>query len=250
VTPEGRPPVLVLRAVRTRTGRPPLDLVVGGGEIVALFGLVGAGKTSLLEALFGVRPFDGGEALLGGRPLAARSPREAIDRGVHLVPEDRAAQAVLPEWSIAANLSLPFLRLLGRRGFLDPRAERRRAATAIGDLGIVAAGPAAPLRSLSGGNQQKVVVARWLGPSARLLLLDEPFRGVDLGARADIGRRLRASREGRATLVASADIDELLELADRIVVLHDGAVVHDGPMAGADRERLVHLAAGGVETAA
>ena len=157
---------------------------------------------------------------------------------------------MLPEWSIAANLSLPFLRLVGRRGFLDPRAERRRATAAIGDLGIVAAGPTAPLRSLSGGNQQKVVVARWLGPSARLLLLDEPFRGVDLGARADIGRRLRASREGRATLVASADIDELLELADRIVVLHDGAVVFDGPMAGADRERLVHLAAGGVETAA
>jgi simple sugar transport system ATP-binding protein len=243
-------PVLVLHAARTRVVRPPLDLVVGAGEIVGLFGLVGAGKTSLLEALFGVRRFADGEATLDGRPLAAGSPREAIDRGVHLVPEDRAAQAVLPEWSIAGNLSLPFLRLVGRRGFVDLGAERRRAAAVIADLGIVAAGPAAPLRSLSGGNQQKVVVGRWLEPTARLLLLDEPFRGVDLGARADIGRRLRERRGTRATLVASSDIDELLEVADRLVVLHDGAIVHDGPVAAADREVLVHLAAGGAEAAA
>ncbi len=107
-----------------------------------------------------------------------------------------------------------------------------------------------PLRSLSGGNQQKVVVGRWLGQTARLLLLDEPFRGVDLGARADIGTRLRDRRGAHATLVASADVDELLEVADRVVVLHEGAIVHDGPVAGVDREALVHLAAGGVGAAA
>ena len=176
-------PVLVLDGARTRPTRPPLDLVLRDGEIVGLFGLIGAGKTSLLEALFGVRPLASGSATLDGTALAARSPRQAIDRGVHLVPEDRAAQAVLHDWSIAANLTLPFLRLVGRAGFLDRGAERRRAVATIADLGIVATGPSAPLRSLSGGNQQKVVVGRWLVPSARLLLLDEPFRGVDLGAR-------------------------------------------------------------------
>jgi len=244
------PPVLVVRNAQTRPTRPPLDLVVGAGEIVGLFGLIGAGKTSLFEALFGIRPLAAGNATLDGRPLAAGSPREAIDRGVYLVPEDRAAQAVLPEWSIARNLSLPFLREVGRRGFLDRGAERRRAVAAIADLGVVAAGPSAPLRSLSGGNQQKVVVGRWLGQTARLLLLDEPFRGVDLGARADIGARLRDRRGAHATLVASADVDELLEVADRVVVLHEGAIVHDGPVTDVDREALVHLAAGGVGAAA
>jgi len=244
------PPVLVVRNAQTRPTRPPLDLVVAAGEIVGLFGLIGAGKTSLFEALFGIRPLAAGNATLDGRPLAAGSPREAIDRGVYLVPEDRAAQAVLPEWSIARNLSLPFLREVGRRGFLDRGAERRRAVAAIADLGVVAAGPSAPLRSLSGGNQQKVVVGRWLGQTARLLLLDEPFRGVDLRARADIGARLRDRRGAHATLVASADVDELLEVADRVVVLHEGAIVHDGPVADVDREALVHLAAGGVGAAA
>jgi simple sugar transport system ATP-binding protein len=243
-------PMLILRGARTRPDRPPLDLVVGAGQIVGLFGLIGAGKTSLFEALFGVRPLAAGHATLDGRPLAATSPREAIDRGVYLVPEDRAAQAVLPEWSIARNLSLPFLRQVGRRGFLDRGAERRRAVAAIADLGVVAAGPSAPLRSLSGGNQQKVVVGRWLGQTARLLLLDEPFRGVDLGARADIGRRLRDRRRVHGTLVATSDVDELLEVADRVVVLHEGAIVHDGPVGEVDREALVHLAAGGVEAVA
>ena len=249
-TAPSAPPVLVIRGAQTRQTRPPLDLVVGAGEIVGLFGLIGAGKTSLFEALFGIRRLAAGAATLDGRPLAAGSPREAIDRGVYLVPEDRAAQAVLPEWSIARNLSLPFLREVGRRGFLDRGAERRRAVAAIADLGVVASGPSAPLRSLSGGNQQKVVVGRWLGQTARLLLLDEPFRGVDLGARADIGTRLRDRRGAHATLMASADVDELLEVADRVVVLHEGAIVHDGPVTDVDREALVHLAAGGVGAAA
>jgi simple sugar transport system ATP-binding protein len=162
------------------------------------------------------------------------------------VPEDRARHGVIAPWSVARNLSLPFLRRGRRLGLLDFGAERRAAEDVIERLGIVARGPAAPVATLSGGNQQKVVVGRWLVPGARVLLLDEPFAGIDLGARADIGEQLRATAPSRATMVASADIDELLEVADRIVVLRDGAIVHDGPTGSVEREAYVAAAAGAV----
>ena len=217
-----------------------------------LFGLVGAGKTVAARGAVRHPPARRRRA---PRSTAGRSPpgRRARPSTGACTSSPRTAprRPCSPDWSIAQNLSLPFLR--AHRPAWLPRSRRRTAPSASRpsrDLGVVAAGPAAPLRSLSGGNQQKVVVGRWLGQTARLLLLDEPFRGVDLGARADIGTRLRDRRGAHATLVASADVDELLEVADRVVVLHEGAIVHDGPVAGVDREALVHLAAGGVGAAA
>jgi simple sugar transport system ATP-binding protein len=238
-------PVLTLTGVQTRPDRPTVDLVIHQGEIVGVFGLVGAGKTSLLEGLFGARALAGGAVALDGRPYAPRDTADAVRSGVHLVPEDRARQGVIAPWSVARNLSLPFLRRNLRLGLLDGAAERRTAEAVIERLGIVTRGPGAPVATLSGGNQQKVVVGRWLVPGARVLLLDEPFAGVDLGARADIGEQLRATATTRGTVVASADIDELLEVADRIVVLRDGAIVHDGPTGSIEREAYVATAAAG-----
>jgi simple sugar transport system ATP-binding protein len=235
--------VLSLSGVRTRPDRPALDLVVHQGEILGIFGLVGAGKTSLLEGLFGARSLADGTVTIDGRPFDPRDTADAVRAGVHLVPEDRTRQGVIAAWSVARNLSLPFLTQGLRFGLLDGRAERRNAEGVIERLGIVSRGPTAPVATLSGGNQQKVVVGRWLVPGARVLLLDEPFAGVDLGARADIGDRLRATAATRATVVASADIDELLEVADRIVVLRDGAIVLDGPTGSVEREAYVAAAA-------
>jgi simple sugar transport system ATP-binding protein len=239
-------PMLTLTGVRTRADREPLDLEVHEGEIVGLFGLVGAGKSALLEGLFGARPFLEGRIRLAGAGYEPGSSHDAVRAGVHLVPEDRGRHGVLASWSVARNLSLPFLARTQRFGLLDQRAERRGAVSVIERFGIVTPGPDAPVATLSGGNQQKVVVGRWLVPEARVLLLDEPFAGVDLGARADIGERLRATALGRATIVASADIDELLEVADRIVVLRDGAVVLDRPAGTVVREVCVGAAAGAV----
>ena len=151
---------------------------------------------------------------------------------MHLVPEDRAAQALIPGWSVRANATLALV----RRFFTRIGLERKRTNELIRDLDVASAGPEAPIESLSGGNQQKVVVGRWLLKPARVLALDEPFRGVDLGARADIAAKIR--EQDGAVIVASADVDEVLEVADRIVVLSHGAVVRDVPAASADREAL------------
>ena len=240
-------PVLRLTGVQTRDHRPPLDLVLHDGEVTGIFGLLGAGKTSLFECLFGTRRFAAGEAVLDERPFAPPTPGEAIRRGVHLIPEDRGTHGVIGSWSIAENLSLPFLRRFERRGLLRPRLERRQAAEVMQRLGVVAPGPATRIGALSGGNQQKVIVGRWLRPEARLLLLDEPFRGIDLGARADIGQQIRAAAAGRAILIAASDIDELLEVADRIIVMRDGTIVGDGVAGHLSREQYAALAAGGAQ---
>jgi len=154
------------------------------------------------------------------------------------VPEDRAGQSLLPLWSVRANATLAALRRWVRRGLTRVGAERHDTEAMIDRLGVVCSGPEAPIESLSGGNQQKVAVGRWLFDPARVLLLDEPFRGVDLGARRDIAEQLRELGGNHAVVVASADVDEVLEVADRIVVLADGCVVADVPAGEAERGAL------------
>ena len=257
---EARPgrAVLEMEGVRHHPHAPPIDLALHEGEVTALVGLVGAGKTELAECLFGVRPPAAGTMRLDGGPYAPRSTGEAVGRGVHMTPEDRAGGSVVADFDIARNVDLPFLGAFSRFGILDRRGEARHAATMIERLGIVAQGPADPIGSLSGGNQQKVVLARWLSAPAlsapaRLLVLDEPFQGVDIAARRDIGASLRATAADRATLVLCADVDEAVEVADRIVVLHDGRVVGDHRIAALDRDAVVRQMSGhaapAVETA-
>jgi simple sugar transport system ATP-binding protein len=220
---------------------PAFDLELHEREVLGVTGLVGAGKSELLGALFGTHRLRAGRVLLDGEEIRPREPAEAIGHGIHLVPEDRAAQALVPGWSVRENAVLALVRRLFNR----VRDERRRTSGLIDDLGIATAGPEAPIESLSGGNQQKVVVGRWLLSPARVLLLDEPFRGVDLGARRDIAAEVRERAAEAAVVVASSDVDEVLEVADRVLVLAGGGVVRDVPAAKADRGELTLAMNGG-----
>ena len=230
--------VLRLEQVRIVDGGAPVDMTVRAGEVLGLGGAIGAGKSELLHGLFGERRLAGGRVLLDGAPLAARHPAEAIRRGVHLVPEDRAGMALLPGWSVRENATLAFLSAFGRSGLTRPRRERDRTREMIATLGVRAPGSESPIESLSGGNQQKVVLGRWLWRTPRVLLLDEPFRGVDVGARRDIVVEIRRRAADSAVIVASSDLDELLEVADRIVMLDAARVVADVPVGKADRAGL------------
>ncbi|MBB4660621.1 sugar ABC transporter ATP-binding protein [Conexibacter arvalis] len=200
------------------------DLDVRAGEVVGLAGLVGAGRSTLLRALFGAERRERGTVRVGGRALRRGDTADAVGAGVGFVPEDRAGQGAFLELGVRENLlasQLPaYRRLWLRRGREDDAT-----AAAIRDFGVRCPGPEAELSRLSGGNQQKIVIARWLTAGTRLLLLDEPTQGVDVGARADIYALIRAAAErGMAVLVASADADELLELCDRVVVLERGRI--------------------------
>ncbi|MFD4506162.1 sugar ABC transporter ATP-binding protein [Streptomyces sp. NPDC058457] len=239
--------VLSLRGVQLFDGSAPLDLDLRTGEVTGVVGLLGAGKTELARGLFGAEPFRTGTVALDGRAYAPRRPADAIRAGVHLVPEDRHADALVPGWSVAQNISLPFLRSLSLAGLVNRSREDALGRATIDALGVVARDEHSTVEELSGGNQQKVVVGRWLAETPRVLILDEPFRGVDIGARRDIGRRARTlAAEGAAVLVLSADVDEILEIADRVVVLAAGEVHLDAYGEEAERDRVIQTIAGSV----
>lgn len=220
----GSTPILSLAGIALRPGAVPLDLTVRDGEVVAVTGLLGSGKTRLAEIIFGLARPAAGSMTLDGAPYAPASAREAVARGVFMSLKDRAANAVVPGFDIADNMTLPFLRSFSTLAFLNAARQRRTTEEMIGRIGVVCGGTDDSILTLSGGNQQKVMIGRWLIEPCRLLLLDEPFQGVDIGARRDIGRHIRATAPGRGTIVFASEIDEALEIADRIIVLRDGAV--------------------------
>ncbi|MXG88292.1 sugar ABC transporter ATP-binding protein [Nocardioides flavescens] len=205
-----------------------VDLALHAGEIVGVAGLVGSGRSSLLRMLFGDLPSTSGTAHLDGSAYAPTSVADAMARGVALVPEDRGREAAFAPLSVADNLSVTRLRRFwGWRG-MDRRAEYAEARRLIADFKVKVGGPEAGFTSMSGGNQQKVVLARWLQRDPTLLLLDEPTQGVDVMSRVDIYRTVReAARRGSAVLVASSDASELLALCDRILILREGRVDED-----------------------
>jgi simple sugar transport system ATP-binding protein len=225
----GTRPSLELRGVRLRPGSPAIDLDLYPGEITVITGPLGAGKSSLLEILFGLRPPAAGKIMLGGLPWRPSGPAAAIAAGVFMAGEDRWRTSLAPSVTLGADvagtIALPHLKhwshWLGVLGFAR-EAEAARAA--IRRLGIVCRGPADRLDHLSGGNQQKVVVARWQARPSRLLLLDEPFQGVDLGARHDLIASLRAMDPGAAVLIATSDVEEALEAADRILIMRERGI--------------------------
>ena len=220
--PATGPAIFEMRSARLLAEGASFHLSLHEGEVVAVTGVLGAGKSRLLQAIFGVTALAGGAMFLDGRPYRPRSPAEAIAAGVAMAAEDRHRSSLMPPaWpghSLAATISLPHLSKWYPRGFLVGGRERREAEQAISRFGIKAAGPLASVWSLSGGNQQKAVIARWEAEPSRLLLLDEPFQGVDVGARRDIIQAIRA-RTDRATLIATSDPEEAYEVADRILVI-------------------------------
>ena len=237
-------PVFAAEGLKITTQARPFSLALGDGEVVAITGLVGVGKTALAETLFGLRRPLAGAMTLSGKAYAPRSPADAIADGVFLVAKDRAENGIVADFNIFKNMSLPFLPRLSWAGISRPRAERAVAREQIGNLGIVCRGERDRMQTLSGGNQQKVMVARWLSQPSSLLILDEPFQGVDIAARRDIAAKLRASAAGRATLLFLTEIDEALETADRILVMSEHTIVGEHRNADLDMDRLLAQVAG------
>ena len=232
-------------AGRGRVALHDVSFSVARGEIVGLAGLVGAGRSEVARAIFGAEPFDEGEVLLEGRLVHFRSPADAIRDGLAMVPEDRKGLALFLEKPIRSNISMVKLPLLARMGVVARRRERALATEQLQRLRIRAPGIEAPVRSLSGGNQQKTVLARWLAMRPKLLLLDEPTHGVDVGAKAEIYAIIRAlAREGVAILLISSELPEVLELSDRVVVMREGRVATVLDRAQADEHTVMLQATG------
>ncbi|MBI4477244.1 MAG: sugar ABC transporter ATP-binding protein [Acidobacteria bacterium] len=233
-------------SVRELARRPRLNGVsfdVMAGEIVAVFGLVGSGRTELLEAIFGLARLEAGSVDVHGQRLPSGMPAAAIRAGVALVPEERQRQGLFGNLSLADNLALPRAVLAGR-AYIRDRDERERSSVLMKALAIKAPHLGATPDRLSGGNQQKVVVAKWLGTGPRVLLLDEPTKGVDVGAKYELHNIIRreASR-GMACVIASSDLPEVLALADRILVMRDGRLTGELTGATADETQVMRLAA-------
>jgi rhamnose transport system ATP-binding protein len=226
-----------------------VSLSVGAGEIVGLFGLVGSGRTELLESIFGLRPIDAGDVRLDGRAVRLRTARDATRAGIALVPEERQRQGLFFNLTVRHNLMLPS-RAVARALRIDDAAERREAAALLESWRIRAAGLDVLPDALSGGNQQKVVLAKWLATGPRVLLLDEPTKGVDVGAKFEIHEIIRTqAAQGLACLVVSSDLPEVLALADRIVVMRAGRVQGALPGKDATEEAVMRLATADLKAA-
>ena len=224
-----------------------ISLSVHAGEIVAVAGAMGSGRTALLSTLFGCATAPvAGEVRIDGQPVRLRSPREAIAAGLSLVPEDRRGRGLVPLLSVAENLALPSHARGALFGFVDDLDDARVAQKRIGELRVRGAADAdAEVNTLSGGNQQKVVFGKWLAHPPKVLLLDEPTRGVDVGAREEIYELLRAlTRRGTAVLLASSDLAEVLRLADRILVLRHGRIAGELDGETASEAKIVALSTG------
>lgn len=239
---------LLLEATGLRRGQAVrgVDLAVRAGEILGLAGLVGAGRTETLRLLFGADRREAGSMRLHGQDLRIDSPRDAIAAGIGLLPEDRKTQGLVLGLGVRDNFALPNLGELSRCGFVR-RGKERTAFDAYAErLRLKSAGPRQPVRQLSGGNQQKIVLAKWLARRCEVLLFDEPTRGVDVGARHEIYLLLRdLAAQGKAVVLASSELPELLGLCDRLLVLREGRVVGEVVPGGAgDQERVLALAMG------
>jgi ribose transport system ATP-binding protein len=227
--PPARPPgasALDVDAIRTATYPDhAVSLSVKAGEILGLAGLVGSGRTELARAVFGIDPLLGGKIRLGGAPIVVGSPRDAIDRGIYLVPEDRKKSSLLLDVSISENISLADLASYASAMILQPRREIENAERQRARLNIKAASVATEVGTLSGGNQQKVVLAKWLSMQPRVIIFDEPTRGIDVGAKSEIYQLMRGLADnGVAILMISSDMEEVIGVSDRIAVMHEGRV--------------------------
>jgi ABC-type sugar transport system ATPase subunit len=240
----GEPVLQVEELVADGAGR-PASFTVHAGELVGLAGLVGAGRTELLETIFGVRRSHGGRVLVGGQEVRPGSPRDAIEKGIALVPEERHRQGLNLAGCVRENLAMGTWPLHAARR----RRERILSHRALEQLRIRTAGIEAPIRSLSGGNQQKVVIARCLARAPRVFLLDEPTRGIDVGAKAEVFALMAdLLAGGMAILMVSSDMLEILGLSDRILVMHEREIVADLARAEATEERIAYLSAGGMRS--
>lgn len=216
---------------------------VRSGEIVGMAGLIGAGRTNVAQALFGVEPATSGTITLDGSPVQITSPQQALQLGIGYVPEDRKEHGLVLDMSIADNITLPLLKQFSRAGWVDTRQERSTAAASAQQLEVKMASLSQKVGQLSGGNQQKVVLAKWLGTQPRLLILDEPTRGIDVGTKAAVHQLMSSlAAEGMAILMISSELPEILGMSDRILVMREGRITAHFERAEANQERLMAAA--------
>jgi rhamnose transport system ATP-binding protein len=213
------------------------------GEIVGMSGLVGAGRTQLAEAIFGVMPASSGRIRLQGKEVRITRPEDALRLGIGYVPEDRKLHGLVLQMSIAQNITLPILKAFTRMGWLNRAAERERAVEDARKLEVKMVSVDQPAGQLSGGNQQKVVLAKWLGTRPQVLILDEPTRGIDVGTKAAVHRLMSSlAAEGMAILMISSELPEVLGMSDRILVMREGRLTGEFSRAEASQERLMGAA--------
>ncbi len=224
-----------------------VSFTLHAGEIVGLAGLMGSGRTELARCLFGIDKVSSGDVLVRGRRVDLSNPGRAIDAGIALIPEDRRAQGLVLEHSVRANLLLPLLRKIQRGPVVDDRVGNDLARSLIERFAVKVANPGRPVRLLSGGNQQKVVIAKWLGTDPDVLIMDEPTAGVDIGTKTEILTMIRnLASEGKGVIVISSEYAELLAVADRVLVLRDGSVQQELGRSEISDEESLQLAVQGV----
>jgi inositol transport system ATP-binding protein len=237
---------LEVRGLTRRGVFEDVSFSVRHGEILGLAGLMGAGRTEVARAIFGLDPLNAGEILLDGLPISISQPYHAIERGIVYLPEDRKQIGLVLERPVLENLSLASLEMFERLGFLDLRYERKEATAAKNKFHIKTHSLDVAVRNLSGGNQQKVVIGKWLMRPVQVLIVDEPTRGIDVGAKSEIHRLLsELAGNGLAVIMISSELLEILGMSDRIVVMHEGRVQGELDRADATQERIMQLATGG-----
>jgi len=237
-------PILDVRNLSSRaSGLAGISLSLRRCEILGLAGLVGSGRTELAETLFGLRPFDAGTILIDGVEARIESPGDAIARGLAYVPEDRRRHGVVLPMTVAANVSLASLPSVAPHGLIDAQAERRLAKTYVERLDVRTPSVATEVSALSGGNQQKVALARWLAVAPSILVLDEPTQGVDVGAKAEIHAIMnRLTAQGTAILMISSELPEVIGMSDRVAVMRHGRIVATLDREAATAETILDLA--------
>jgi ribose transport system ATP-binding protein len=244
--PRPEPATARLQIDRVRTGRYPaaeVSLSVHAGEVLGVAGLIGAGRSELAEAICGVGARRGGRVLLDGTAVTIHSARDAIRAGVCLVPEDRRGRGVIGPMSVRDNLTLPALAAYARLGVINLAAEARAAQEIAGRLTVKTPSIDAAVATLSGGNQQKVVLGKWLALRPRVLIFDEPTQGVDVGAKAEIHRLIRQlADDGAAVVMISSDMDEIVAESDRVAVMHEGCLTGILDGAACTPESIMQLA--------
>jgi len=220
------PKYFEVRDLRTaRYRHRSISFTAGKGEILGFAGLVGAGRSEMAQAIFGVNPKQGGQILLNGKELQINSARDAIRHGIYLVPEDRRQTGLIVDSVIRENISLPALPRYAPNGLINFSSERIAAVTACEQMNVKASSVETLVKNLSGGNQQKVVLAKWLQLEPKVMIFDEPTRGIDVGAKAEIYELMRGlASKGVAVIVISSDMEEILGLSDRLAVMHEGHI--------------------------
>ncbi len=227
------------------SGVSDVSLTVRAGEIMGLAGLVGAGRTELARVLFGLSPADGGQILLRGKPVKINTPADAVSLGIAYVPEDRRRHGVILEMPVSANTTLAILAKIASGGWLNFGREKQIAESFVDRFGIKTPSIASPVGNLSGGNQQKVSLARWLATEPKVIILDEPTQGVDVGAKAEIHKLMgELAAKGLAIIMISSELPEVLGMSDRIAVMHGGRVRQVLDRAEATQEKVLELALG------